>query len=292
MITLLESYIKEQLRQENLNEVSVKELVLGLGVLTSLGSLAYNYALKSNSSLPQQQQSDNSKDNKRDFENLLTQKIKNKNPEGLKTVSKIKSNSMNAVKAMAILTGENPDNYGVVQRGQLILTVDFIINLLKAAEDSNEFSTHEEGHIFGKGKLNQYISSFEAIEKVAIETGIPTHSAKAFGEWQQDFLVNGDENLAAFFADAIASKRSETDSFFNEEIEDISKLANVDIDALMEIVANQSDGNQMNTGAFTVLSCLSTAVKKGRLESAYDLLPSEYKGTLDILIQQIKDLEE
>lgn len=290
MSILLERYIKEQIYQENLNEVTVKELVLGLGVLTGLGSLAYNYVSKSNN-LPQQQQSTSQNDSRQDIESILTQKIKRKNPDGLKIVKSVKKNNFNAIKAMALLTGENPDNYGVIERGKLILTVDYIIKILKAAEDSNVFSTHEEGHIFGKGKLNKYIAAFESIEKVAVETGIPIESASEFGEWQEDFLVNGDENLAAFFADALDSIDTEADSFFDKEIKDISNLAESDINALMKLIAqNQSGTSDIDTGVYTVLSCLSSSIKQGRLESAYDLITDDLKPTLDILIQQIEDL--
>lgn len=290
MNILLESYIKELLYQEhlnkNINEVSVKELVLGLGVLTGLGSLAYNYAANNSENLPSTSYSRQGSDNQ-DFAKNLTDKIKEE-PEGIKLAAKI-TRSYSPIEAMALLTGENPDHYGVINKGKFILTVDFIIELLKLAQDSNEFSTQEEGHIFGKGNLNKYIAAFEAIEKVALETGIPTHSAKDFANWQEDFLVNGNEDLASFFADALANINTKADSFFDKEIKDISALSEVDIDALMEIVAK----NQTNsTDTYTILACVSSAIKRGRPEAAYDLIPDHLRGTLETLLQQIEEYGE
>lgn len=289
MSILLESYIKELLYQENLNkevnEVTVKELVLGLGVLTGIGSLAYNYVANNSNNLPTT--SDIQGSNSETIAQKLEKEIIKK-PGGTKLVSKFKGSYSSPIKdpytAMALLTGENPDNYGVISKGKYISTVDFIIKLLNFAKDSNEFSTKEEGHIFGKRNLDKYIAAFEAIEKVAIETGIPTHSAAEFTVWQEDFLVKGNEDLASFFADALANINTEVDSFFDKEIEDISALSEVDINALMEIVAN----NQTNsTDTYTVLACVSSAIKRGRLEAAYDLVPEHLSETLETFMQQI-----
>ena len=287
MNILLESYIKELLYQENLNkevnEVTVKELVLGLGILTGHGSLAYNYVANNSNNLPAQAAP--SQGNNNPIDDLRNQ-IK-KEPGGKLALRD--TGSYSPIEAMALLTGENPDNYGVINKGKFILTVDFIIELLNLAQDSNEFSTQEEGHIFGKGNLNKYIAAFEAIEKVAIETGIPTHSAAEFSNWQEDFLVNGNEDLASFFADALANINTESDSFFNKEIEDISALAEVDINALMEIIAKNQT---VSTDTYTVLACVSSAIKRGRPDVAYDLIPGHLKGTLETLMQQIKEYGE
>lgn len=288
MSILLERYIKEQLYQENLNEVTVKELVLGLGVLTGLGSLVYNYVANNSNNLPVL--SADSQGSESNIKNL-TDKIKEE-PGGIKLVSKVTgsySSPIDSYKAMALLIGENPDNYGVISKGKYISTVDFIIKLLNFAKDSNEFSTKEEGHIFGKRNLDKYIAAFEAIEKVAIETGIPTHSAAEFAVWQEDFLAKGNEDLASFFADALANINTEVDSFFDKEIEDISALSEVDINALMEIVAN----NQTNsTDTYTVLACVSSAIKLGRLEAAKDLIPEHLSETLEMFMEQINEYGE
>ena len=292
MNILLESYIKELLYQENLNkevnEATVKELVLGLGILTGLGSLAYNYVANNSNNLPAKTVPSQGSN---ETINDLRKQIRNK-PGGIKLASRFTkfTNSPNSsIEAMAFLTGENPDNYGIISKGKLILTVDFIIKLLNLAQDSNEFSTKEEGHIFGKENLDKYVAAFEAIEKVALETGIPTHSAKEFADWEEGFLVNGHEDLAAFFADALTGIRSETDSFFNDEIENISSLAEVDINALMEIISQKQKNS---TDTFTVLACVSSAIKRGRLEVAVDLIPSHLQGTLEVFIEQIESYEE
>lgn len=286
MSILLESYIKELLYQENLNkevnEATVKELVLGLGVLTGIGSLAYNYVANNSNNLPVLSADSQGSESKIITKNL-TDKIKEE-PGGINLIKKVTGSPIDPIKAMALITGENPDNYGVISKGKYISTVDFIIKLLNLAKDSNEFSTKEEGHIFGKRNLDKYIAAFEAIEKVAIETGIPTHSAAEFAVWQEDFLAKGNEDLASFFADALANINTEVDSFFDKEIEDISALSEVDINALMEIVAN----NQTNsTDTYTVLACVSSAIKRGRLEAAYDLVPEHLSETLETFMQQI-----
>jgi hypothetical protein len=289
MNILLESYIKELLYQENLNkevnEATVKELVLGLGILTGLGSLAYDYVTNNSNNLPAK--TDPSQGSNETINDLRKQ-IRNKSG-GIKLASKFTKSPNSSIEAMAFLTGENPDNYGVINKGKLILTVDFIIKLLNLAQDSNEFSTKEEGHIFGKENLNKYVAAFEAIEKVALETGIPTHSAKKFADWEEGFLVNGNEDLAAFFADALTGIRSETDSFFNDEIENISSLAEVDINALMGIIAKNKT---TATDTYTVLAIVSSAIKSGRLDVDYDLIPGHLKGTLETLMQQIKECGE
>lgn len=294
MSILLESYIKEQLYQEKINEeineVTVKELVLGLGILTSLGSLAYNYTVSNSLNTTPELAPASSP---AETVEQLKAGIKEKRRNGSNPTPIANNKNFNPLLAMAILTGENPDNYGVIEKGKLILTVDFIIELLKTAENSNEFSTQEQGHIFGKGALIQYIKAFEAIKKVAVKTGIPINSASKFAEWQEGFLANGNEKLARFFADTLANVNTDTDSFFNEEIEDMSHLAEVDISALMKLInKNQTGTSGIDADVYTVLSCVSMAIKNGRIDEAYELISPDLTETLETFVQQIKNLGE